>query len=149
MSCGDSLQGGEVMNDGGMNKLTVVYAPIGRLPEVITIDNSLQALQEAVGGYIETVPLVIKDKKAAYVYVVILNEEGRLMGLKPQLVWRGQTLRGNLIVTKSDGEDDFASLNEADTSRILDWVRWSKLKYLFGVLFDMKEMGGEVVGKDC
>lgn len=46
----------------------------GKAPERRGIPNELKALQEAVGGYIETVTLGPD-------LVVICNEEGRLIGL--------------------------------------------------------------------
>ena len=45
----------------------------GCAPEIIEVENTLEALQQEVGGYIET--LSIAD------VVIICNEEGRLCGL--------------------------------------------------------------------
>lgn len=47
----------------------------GKEPEQITIANSLEAFQEAVGGYIENYAL--KDKG-----LIVCNEEGKLRGLE-------------------------------------------------------------------
>ncbi len=46
----------------------------GKRPCIVDIQNTLGALQDAVGGYIETVTL-FEDA------TIICNEEGRLLGL--------------------------------------------------------------------
>ena len=56
-----------------MNIKVLKVAP-GQAPERITMPNTLEAFQEAVGGYIETVGL---DANA----VLVCNEEGKLSGL--------------------------------------------------------------------
>lgn len=52
--------------------MRVIYKKPGKAPEAIHIENTLEALQGAVGGYIEVVNL----GDAA----VIVNEEGKLKG---------------------------------------------------------------------
>lgn len=52
----------------------------GKKPRITEIENNLTALQEAVGGYIETVTLA-KD------CCIICNEEGRLQGLPYNLTF--------------------------------------------------------------
>jgi hypothetical protein len=50
---------------------------------VLLEDISLESLQEAVGGFIQIVPLP-KQKK-----VIVVNEEGKLEGLEPNLIATG------------------------------------------------------------
>lgn len=79
------------------------------------IDNTLEALQEAVGGYIETVH--INDR-----LVLVCNEEGKLKNLPKnrELVWKlgegehriisaRDTLRGPAIICGVK-DDEFRSL---------------------------------------
>jgi hypothetical protein len=76
-------------------------------PEYITeIDNTLEALQKAVGGYIETVGLENG-------LVLICNEEGKLRGLTPNRYIRPlrDTICGTFLICGTDGED-FCSLTE-------------------------------------
>ena len=35
------------------NQITVLYLQVGKLPQTVSIDNSLEAMQQLVGGYIE------------------------------------------------------------------------------------------------
>ena len=46
----------------------------GCAPEIIEVENTLKALQQEVGGHIETVTIASDT-------VVICNEEGRILGL--------------------------------------------------------------------
>ena len=48
----------------------------GQRPAAVEMENTLQALQKAVGGYIETVRITSDA-------CLICNEKGRLMGLEP------------------------------------------------------------------
>ena len=63
-----------------MNKqeIKVFVKEPGKAPALRSVPNELAALQEVVGGYIETVT-VASD------LVIICNEEGRLQGLSYQL----------------------------------------------------------------
>lgn len=66
------------------------------------IENTLEALQAAVGGYIEAVTLV--PGKA----VMIVNEEGLLLGLSPNPIASAVAntqIVGTAIVVGVDGEE--------------------------------------------
>lgn len=71
--------------------------------EEIEIPNTLKALQAEVGGYIETVALDAKS-------VIICNEEGRLIGLEPNITINGVSFVGTILIVGIDGEEftDFA-----------------------------------------
>lgn len=56
-------------------QMEVLMVEPGKYPYVTTIKNELEAMQKAVGGYIEAISL--EDGN-----VIILNEEGKLMGLE-------------------------------------------------------------------
>lgn len=80
----------------------------GQAPEAVTMSNTLEAFQAAVGGYIETVGL---DANA----VLVCNEEGKLAGLPANRQVGGDTIAGTfLIVGAEDG--DFCSLSDADAA---------------------------------
>lgn len=90
-----------------MNIKVLKVAP-SQAPERITMPNTLEAFQEAVGGYIETVGL---DTSA----VLICNEEGKLAGLPANRQVGGDTIAGTfLIVGAEDG--DFCSLSDGDAA---------------------------------
>lgn len=78
--------------------MKILYYAIGKEPEVVEINNSLQDMQDIVGGYIETVPLPSLGEGN---FVLIVNEEGMVHDLP---VNRGQ-LVGNMFVVAEDEED--------------------------------------------
>ena len=73
-------------------------------PEEIEIKNTLQALQEEVGGYIET--FYLADGVTA-----IVNEEGKLEQLAPNCLLRGDLIVGPILLVGVRGED-FCSIPE-------------------------------------
>lgn len=82
--------------------LAVVKEP-GKEARMETIGNSLEALQAAVGGYIERVT-VAED------LVLIVNEEGRLKGLPVNCRVLGHDLVGTVVAVGVKGEE-FCSLS--------------------------------------
>ena len=56
------------------NQITVLYLQVGKLPQTVSIDNSLEAMQQLVGGYIEEY-MPFDDEVA-----LICNEEGKMNG---------------------------------------------------------------------
>ena len=73
-------------------------------PVIIEIDNTLEALQNLVGGYIETLT-VFEDA------VLIFNEEGRLQGLPYNCTLCGVDLVGPVVLAGIDG-DEFTDVPE-------------------------------------
>ena len=74
----------------------------GRKHETIDIENTLEALQNAVGGYIETVRLMVDDA------VMIVNEEGLLQGLPYNTAASNlamQPIHGTAVVVGVCGEE--------------------------------------------
>ena len=63
------------------------------------VDNDLKALQEAVGGYIETVTITSDA-------VLILDEEGRLKGKEYNMTLLGVDIVGTFLVVGKK-EDEF------------------------------------------
>ena len=90
------------MKDKTIRVLTKMPGSIWRVRH---LDNTLEALQEFVGGYIETVRL-FSD------VVVICNEEGRLMGLPENVNLLGVQFCGPVIVA-GVWRDEFANLKES------------------------------------
>ena len=71
--------------------------PIGHFAE---IDNTLEAMQEIVGGYIETITFPG--------FVIVCNEEGKLRGLRENFKLANDTVVGTVIVCGT-GDDEFTS----------------------------------------
>lgn len=83
----------------------------GQRPRETEIENSLSALQQAVGGYIETVTL-------AEDCCIICNEEGRLQGLPYNLTFCGVSFVGTILFVGVLG-DEFADLSEQQVEILL------------------------------
>lgn len=98
-------------------------------PELTELPNTLRAYQQAVGGHIETHTFPRNDLPAL---VVILNEDGRLMGLPANgrlymgHLW-GQTLMGPVVIVRADESgEDFASATGDDLQQVA--AEWSPVK---------------------
>lgn len=94
------------------NQILVVVKEPGKEPRVEPLfDNTLEAFQKAVGGYIEAV--TIADD-----LVVICNEEGRLLRLPINTRVAGITFVGTVIAVGVNG-DEFASLQSSHVPTVL------------------------------
>ena len=81
-----------------MEKITVVVKEPGKAPEIRQIDNTLKALQDIVGGYIETVTIATD-------MVIICNEEGLIKHLPPNCRILGCYFVGTILAAGVDGEE--------------------------------------------
>lgn len=93
-------------------QIKILYKEPFREFEERTIENNLEVLQELVGGYIETVSLQNN-------IIIICNEEGKLMGLHPNIVCGKDIIVGNALFVGFDGREDFASLNDIQKAWVL------------------------------
>lgn len=88
---------------------------IGKRPyckaTVIEIENTLEALQKEVGGWIETVTL-------AEDCCIICNEEGRLQGLPYNLTFGGVSFVGTILFVGIKG-DEFTDLRDEQIKFIM------------------------------
>lgn len=82
--------------------MVVIIKRPGERAEEATIPNTLKALQDAVGGYIETVTLASDA-------VIICNEEGRIRKLPYNCTFCGLQFYGTIIFCGVDG-DEFADV---------------------------------------
>lgn len=89
---------------------TIIKRP-GRAAFIREISNTLTALQDLVGGYIETLTL-------GGGIVMIVNEEGKILGLPLNFRLGSDSIRGTAVFVSVDG-DDFCGLNKAQQSAIL------------------------------
>lgn len=85
--------------------MRAVYKEPGKLPEIIDVENTLKALQEKVGGYIETITFASDA-------CIICNEEGRILELPYNCEFLGLDFFGPILVVGVAGEE-FAGLSVA------------------------------------
>lgn len=76
----------------------IVKRPDEEYGHMTSISDTLENLQKTVGGYIETVPLPCG-------VIAIVNEEGKIQGLEPNMRIPGDTLVGTVIICGTDGEE--------------------------------------------
>lgn len=101
--------------------MKVLAYKVGQEPVVMEIENSLTALQEFVGGYIEVVSISHQDLK--YTYLLICNEEGKLYNLPPNRWLHDENgdaidlLCGDFLICKAQ-EDDFTGLEDDDIEAV-------------------------------
>ena len=86
------------------NELTVLKVEPGKAPEETTIPNTLAAMQQMVGGYIEVVYL--EDA------CLVCNEEGKLIGLEGNRRVGNDIIAGTFFLVGDHGDGDFCSLTE-------------------------------------
>ena len=96
-------------------KIKVVAQNPGEISRIVTIPNTLEALQELVGGYIE--PHHICGS-----LVLVMDEDGRLKGL-PENVRCVQygTIVGPVFIT-ADQDEDFRSLTTEEIQTARAWL---------------------------
>ena len=93
------------------NKLKILYKEVGKIPEVIEIEDTLEAKQKLVDGLIEVVPY-IDDM------LLICNEEGKILKMYPNLDFTYDYIAGNCFVIGDDFENaDFRSLTEEEIKK--------------------------------
>ena len=103
--------------------IRVILKEPGKPAELREIPNTLESLQDAVGGPIEV--LRFAEDCAA-----IVNEEGKLRGLPVNFGFLGDMLCGNVVFVGVSGEE-FCSLNEKaarflmDIFKKMEWVEGS------------------------
>ena len=88
----------------------------GEDPKIgLLFDNTLEAFQAAVGGYIETVTI-------ASDLVLVCNDEGRWRGLPYNTTICGCPFYGPVLAVGVKG-DDFASIKGSSIPLVLDLLR--------------------------
>lgn len=105
------------------NKIRVVVKEPLMPARICLIDGELEAMQNLVGGYIEPYPY--NDDIDIY-----LNEEGKLIGLKPNL----KIIHDNMIVDVIVGTVFFAKVDEEGNTVSLE------LDECFRILFEIENI---------
>ena len=89
--------------------IQVLKVAPGKAPEAVTIPNTLEAMQQMVGGYIEVIPL---DGVC-----LVCNEEGKLMGLPGSRRLGDDIIAGTFFLAGDTPDGGFCSLTQEQTDR--------------------------------
>ena len=90
--------------------MTAIIKCPGQPAFIRQIENTLTAFQQLVGGYIEIVYLPGK-------IIMVINEEGKLMNMKPNFRLGNDLIVGTAVFVSADGEE-FAGLSERQENYI-------------------------------
>ena len=96
-----------------MSKIKVIVVEPNKKPYVKEVNNKLEDLQEIVGGYIEVVSL-------GYPFLLVCNEEGKILGLQPNGSMGNDIICGTFFITADTSESEFRSLNDNEIKRIME-----------------------------
>ena len=109
-------------NKNMKKKIKVLYKRVGREPEVIEIENTLQAMQSLVGGFIEVIPYDY--------YELVCNDEGKLQGLYPNVGFDYDIINGNFFIANDNYETgDLASLTDKNIEKIKEDLKSRSFHY--------------------
>ena len=112
-------------------KIKVVICEPGKQARVAEIDNTLEAMQEIVGGYIEAVYPEYNSSVA-----LICNEEGKISGLELNRSLTDDDgeiidiIAGTFLVVGADTNSyEFGSLTSAEEKKYMDRFNWPEKFY--------------------
>ena len=112
----------ERKNKNMSKKIKVLYKRVGREPEVVEMENTLQSMQSMVGGFIEVIPYDDHE--------LVCNEEGKIMGLYPNVGFDYDVINGNFFIANDDYETgDFASLTDKNIEKIKEDLKARSFHY--------------------
>lgn len=95
-------------------ELRIVLKKVGKNPEIMNIENTLDDKQKLVGGLIEVVGLT-ED------ILLVCNEEGKLDNLLPNLMFNYDYIAGDCFFVGDDYKNgDFKSLTDEQIEEIQD-----------------------------
>ena len=107
---------------GKKEDLKIVLKKVGEEPEIMNIENTLEAKQKLVDGLIE-IARVNED------ILLVCNEEGKLENLQPNLVFDYDYIAGDCFFVGDDYDNgDFKSLTDKQIEEVKDIC--SKRQYI-------------------
>lgn len=106
--------------------LRIVLKKVGKIPEIMNIENTLEAKQELVGGLIEVVSGLKDD------ILLVCNEEGKLTNLLPNLMFDFDYIAGDCFFVGDDYDNgDFKSLTDEQINEVYDICNKREIINLF------------------
>lgn len=93
--------------------MKVIVKQAGKAPEIKEIENTLEAFQSLVGGYIE----VIRFNSC----LMVCNEEGKLQGLQSNFRLGYDVIVGDVVFTQSDSVGEFTDISQSDIDSVMKY----------------------------
>ena len=98
------------------NKIKAIFIQVHKKPEVVNIENTLRSLQQHVDGYIEFYPMENGVN-------LVLNEEGKINGMKGNRLVGNEIICGDFLVVGDDGMGETVSLNDIQIQKYMKQFR--------------------------
>ena len=106
------------------DELRIVLKKVGEEPEIMNIENTLEAKQKLVGGWIEVV--TVTDD-----ILLVCNEEGKLDNLDPNLLFDYDYIAGDCFFIGDDYKNgDFKSLTDEQIEEVKEICKNREFVYL-------------------
>ena len=96
-----------------MEKIKIIQFNVGQEPATKEVENTLETMQEIVGGYIETVWI---ERLNDGVITLVCDEEGLLKDKPVNKFVNDNQIVGDFFIAKVNNKGDFISLSEEDIS---------------------------------
>ena len=97
-----------------MEKITIAIKDPSRNWRKGCVENTLEAFQKIVGGYIEH----FEDTVSGIHF--FCNEEGKMLGMAPNVILlNGDVVVGTIFAVRCDDEGEFVSLTDEDVSDLI------------------------------
>lgn len=90
-----------------MPKIKVLVKKPCEEAEVQEIENTLESFQKIIGGYIQ----VVNHQRGV---AIVCDEEGKLKGLKANILFGNDIIVGTIIICSFDDNGDFTSLSDKE-----------------------------------
>jgi len=98
-----------------MEKIKVVVVEAGHVPYVKEIEHTLDAMQEIVGGYIETVTFTRRGR-----YKIICNEDGLRLRLRLNRLVNENKLVGTFFITRYNDAGECLGLTDEEADAFIE-----------------------------
>ena len=109
-------------------ELKIVLKKVGEEPKIMNIENTLEAKQKLVNGWIEVVS-VTDD------ILLVCNEEGKLENLPPNLLFDYDYIAGDCFFIGDDYDNaDFKSLTDEQIEEIKEICKKRKINDFLDLL---------------
>lgn len=99
--------------------LKVIVCRTNGFVEISHVEDKLETWQKIVDGYIEIIRLPVDED-----ICIILNEEGKLLGLEPNILLPEyqDMLMGNIVFAADNGKGGFKDLSDKQIATVLNYI---------------------------